>query len=163
MITRCSALISEPRPRTQPEWLIFLSILCYVVSKKYPVKDPFVQLLKSSLQTFLNAMTYPDKPCYPVASQNLKDFYNLVDVYLDAVFYPRLTPDVLAQEGWHYELTDPAADLKYKGIVYNEMKGAYSAPENLLYEHAQESLFSPDHTYGKDAGGEPPAHSGIEF
>ena len=94
-------------------------------SQKYPLKEPFVQLIKGSLKTFLNAMTYPDKTVYPVASTNLQDFYNLVDVYLDAVFHPLITPNHLAQEGWHYELAETEAPLTYKGVVYNEMKGAY--------------------------------------
>jgi presequence protease len=98
------------------------SVLCG--SSKYPVKEPFVELLKGSLHTFLNAMTYSDKTCYPVASQNLADFYNLTDVYLDAVFHPRLTPFVLQQEGWHYELEKDTDPLTIKGVVFNEMKGA---------------------------------------
>lgn len=128
------------------------SVLCG--SRKYPVKEPFVELLKSSLKTFLNAMTYPDKTCYPVASQNVKDFYNLVDVYLDAVFYPRLTPFVFQQEGWHYEVDSPADPLNYKGVVFNEMKGAYSSPDSLLAEYSQQSLF-PANPYGFDSGGDP--------
>ena len=128
------------------------SVLCG--SRKYPVKEPFVELLKSSLQTFLNAMTYPDKICYPVASQNLKDFYNLVDVYLDAVFYPRLTPFIFQQEGWHYEQEEPDKPLIYKGVVFNEMKGAYSSPDNLIAEYSLQSLF-PGNTYGFDSGGDP--------
>ena len=128
------------------------SVLCG--SRKYPVKEPFVELLKGSLQTFLNAFTYPDKTCYPVASQNLQDFYNLIDVYLDAVFYPRLTPFVFQQEGWHYELENPDGPLSYKGVVFNEMKGAYSSPDNVLSEKSLQSLF-PDNTYGFDSGGNP--------
>jgi Zn-dependent M16 (insulinase) family peptidase len=128
------------------------SVLCG--SRKYPVKEPFVELLKGSLKTFLNAMTYPDKTCYPVASQNVKDFYNLIDVYLDAVFYPRLTPFVFQQEGWHYELDNPADPLTYKGVVFNEMKGAYSSPDGLLAEYSQQSLF-PANPYGFDSGGDP--------
>jgi len=128
------------------------SVLCG--SRRYPVKEPFVELLKGSLQTFLNAFTYPDKTCYPVASQNLQDFYNLIDVYLDAVFYPRLTPYTLQQEGWHFELDDPLQPLTYKGVVFNEMKGAYSSPDRILAEYSQQSLF-PDHTYGLDSGGHP--------
>lgn len=128
------------------------SVLCG--SRKYPVKEPFVELLKGSLHTFLNAMTYPDKTCYPVASQNVKDFYNLIDVYLDAVFYPRLTPFVFQQEGWHLELEERDKRLIYKGVVFNEMKGAYSSPDALLGEHSRRSLF-PDTTYGFDAGGDP--------
>ncbi|RMF86462.1 MAG: peptidase M16 [Nitrospinota bacterium] len=128
------------------------SVLCG--SRKYPVKEPFVELLKGSLQTFLNAMTYPDKTCYPVASQNLQDFYNLIDVYLDAVFYPRLTPHIFQQEGWHYELEKPEDPLTIKGVVYNEMKGAYSSPDRVLAEYAQQSLF-PDTIYRFDSGGDP--------
>src|SRR4030065_2777331 len=90
-------------------------------SRKYPVKEPFVELLKGSLKTFLNAMQYPDKTCYPVASQNLQDFYNLIDVYLDAVFYPGLTPFIFQQEGWHYELDDVHQPLVYKGVVFTEI------------------------------------------
>lgn len=128
------------------------SVLCG--SRKYPVKEPFVELLKGSLKTFLNAFTYPDKTCYPVASQNTQDFYNLIDVYLDAVFYPRLTPAIFQQEGWHLELLDPAAPLALKGVVYNEMKGVYSSPDSLLAEYSQQVLF-PDTTYGLDSGGDP--------
>ena len=128
------------------------SVLCG--SRKYPVKEPFVELLKGSLQTFLNAFTYPDRTCYPVASQNVKDFYHLIDVYLDAVFYPRLTPSVLQQEGWHYELESLEQQLIYKGVVFNEMKGAYSSPDSLLSYYSQQSLF-PDTTYGFDSGGDP--------
>jgi hypothetical protein len=128
------------------------SVLCG--SRKYPVKDPFIQLAKGSLNTFLNAMTYPDKTVYPTASQNLQDFYNLVDVYLDAVFHPRIGPEVLMQEGWHYELDRPDAPMTYKGVVFNEMKGVYSSPDALLNKLAQESLF-PDNEYGVDSGGDP--------
>jgi Zn-dependent M16 (insulinase) family peptidase len=126
------------------------SVLCG--SEKYPVKEPFVELLKGSLKTFLNAFTYPDKTCYPVASQNLQDFHNLVDVYLDAVFHPRLSPEVLKQEGWHYEVDD--GELVYKGVVFNEMKGAYSSPDRVLGEAVQQGLF-PDNTYGVESGGHP--------
>ena len=128
------------------------SVLCG--SRKYPVKEPFIELVKGSLNTFLNAFTYPDKTCYPVASTNLQDFYNLVDVYLDAVFYPSITPQVLEQEGWHYELENVDDPLSYKGVVFNEMKGVYSDPEGVLAEHAQHSIF-PDSTYGVDSGGHP--------
>jgi len=128
------------------------SVLCG--SRKYPVKEPFVELLKGSLQTFLNAFTYPDKTCYPVASQNLKDFYNLVDVYLDAVFYPRISPLIFQQEGWHYELENTDSPLTRKGVVFNEMKGALSSPESILYSACQHSLF-PDNTYSLDSGGDP--------
>ena len=128
------------------------SVLCG--SRKYPVKEPFVELMKSSLTTFLNAMTFPDKTCYPVASQNVRDFYNLIDVYLDAVFFPRLTPQIFQQEGWHYELNTPDAPLIYKGVVFNEMKGNYSSPDTMLRELSQRSLY-PDITYGFDSGGDP--------
>jgi len=128
------------------------SVLCG--SRKYPVKEPFVELLKGSLQTFLNAFTYPDKTCYPVASQNLQDFYNLVDVYLDAVFYPRIARSIFQQEGWHFELENADDPLSYKGVVFNEMKGAYSSPDNLLSEYSLQSLF-PDNAYGFDSGGDP--------
>ena len=128
------------------------SVLCG--SRKYPVKEPFVEILKGSLQTFLNAFTYPDKTCYPVASQNLKDFYNLIDVYLDAVFYPRISPEIFQQEGWHYEIETPDDPLVYKGVVFNEMKGANSSPDRVLAEYSQQALF-PDTTYGLDSGGDP--------
>ncbi|MGH6814280.1 MAG: insulinase family protein [Hyphomicrobiaceae bacterium] len=128
------------------------SVLCG--SRKYPSKEPFVELMKGSLNTFLNAMTYSDKTCYPVASQNLQDFYNLIDVYLDAVFHPLITPYTLQQEGWHYELDTVDASPIYKGVVFNEMKGNYSSPDILLRELSQESLF-PDSPYGLDAGGDP--------
>jgi len=128
------------------------SVLCG--SRKYPVKEPFIELAKGSLKTFLNAFTYPDKTCYPVASQNLQDFYNLIDVYLDSVFYPLIREHTLQQEGWHYEIGDPEAPLTYKGVVFNEMKGAYSSPDDLLGDKSRISLF-PDHTYGLDSGGDP--------
>lgn len=130
------------------------SVLCG--SRKFPLKDPFVQLAKGSLNTFLNAMTFPDKTMYPIASTNEKDFLNLMDVYLDAVFYPNIynRKEILMQEGWHHELEDKAGELSYKGVVYNEMKGALSSPESLLYRKIQESLF-PDSPYGYESGGEP--------
>jgi presequence protease len=128
------------------------AVLCG--SRKYPVKDPFFVLVKSSVNTFLNAMTYPDKTTYPVASTNLKDFYNLVDVYLDAVFFPRLTPDVLRQEGWHIALDTAESAPQLRGVVYNEMKGAYSSADSLAYRYSQQSLF-PATTYGHASGGDP--------
>ncbi len=146
------AFRTPPSDSTGVAHILEHTVLCG--SEKYPVKDPFVQLLKGSLQTFLNAFTYPDKTCYPVASQNLKDFHNLVDVYLDAVFHPRITRDFFMQEGWHHELTSPEDDLKFKGVVYNEMKGVYSSPDSLLMEASQHSLY-PDTTYGLDSGGDP--------
>jgi presequence protease len=125
-------------------------------SKKYPTKEPFVDLLKGSLYTFLNAFTYPDRTCYPVASQNPKDFYNLIDVYLDAVFNPLLTEKTFYQEGWHYEVRDKKDPLEIKGVVYNEMKGVYSNPENILSDEIMYSLF-PDMSYCHDSGGNPEA------
>ncbi len=123
-------------------------------SRKYPVKEPFLELIKGSMQTFINAMTYPDKTLYPVASTNQQDFYNLADVYLDAVFYPNITPETLMREGWHYDLPAPDAELKFKGVVFNEMKGAYSSPDGVMGRYAQQSIF-PDNTYGVDSGGDP--------
>src|SRR5688572_28303195 len=123
-------------------------------SEKYPVKEPFVELLKGSLATFVNAFTTPDKTCYPVASQNLQDFYNLIDVYMDAVFHPLISEQTFMQEGWHYELNDPSEPLTYKGVVFNEMKGAYSSPDGVLYTRVTNSLF-PKHAYGVDPGGDP--------
>jgi Zn-dependent M16 (insulinase) family peptidase len=143
---------TPPSDSTGVPHILEHSVLCG--SRKYPVKEPFVEILKGSLQTFLNAFTYPDKTCYPVASQNTKDFYNLVDVYLDAVFYPRITEHIFQQEGWHFEIEKPDSSLGYKGVVFNEMKGAYSSPDNLLAEYSQQSLF-PDTTYGLDSGGDP--------
>ncbi|MBT3712294.1 MAG: peptidase M16, partial [Anaerolineae bacterium] len=123
-------------------------------SEKYPVKEPFVELIKGSLKTFVNAFTFPDKTCYPCASQNLQDFYNLIDVYVDAVFHPLLQEHILRQEGWHYELEDAKEAMIYKGVVFNEMKGAYSDPNRILGNASQFSLF-PDHVYGLSSGGDP--------
>lgn len=128
------------------------SVLCG--SRKYPLKEPFVELIKSSVNTFLNAITFADKTCYPVASQNVQDLYNLIDVYMDAVLYPRITPQTLEQEGWHYELESEADPLIFKGVVFNEMKGNYSSPDSMLSTYSQVSLF-PDTHYGVDAGGDP--------
>lgn len=136
------------------------SVLCG--SRKYPLKEPFVELLKGSMSTFLNAFTYPDKTCYPVASQNVKDFYNLIDVYLDAVFYPRLTKHTFQQEGWHYSLKSIDSPLAIKGIVYSEMKGAYSSPDTMLEEYSLRSLF-PDTVYRYDAGGDPKEIPGLTY
>ena len=130
------------------------SVLCG--SDKFPLKDPFVELVKGSLNTFLNAMTYPDKTVYPVASCNDKDFHNLMDVYMDAVLHPNIYKEekIFRQEGWHYELESKDAPLIYNGVVYNEMKGAYSSPESILDSVTQTTLF-PDTCYGKDSGGDP--------
>ncbi len=136
------------------------SVLCG--SRKYPVKEPFIELVKGSLKTFLNAFTFPDKTCYPVASQNLKDFYNLIDVYLDAVFYPRLTKEIFMQEGWHYELDDIQSSMTFKGVVLNEMKGAYSSPDHLLSTKGQQLIF-PDTAYVYDSGGDPESIIGLDY
>lgn len=141
---------TPPADSTGVPHILEHSVLCG--SRRYPVKEPFVELLKGSLQTFLNAFTYPDKTCYPVASANLADFYNLVGVYLDAVFYPRIPEEIFGQEGWHFENQD--GQLVYKGVVYNEMKGVYSSPDSLLGEMTQRALF-PATTYGVNSGGEP--------
>ena len=130
------------------------SVLCG--SRKYPLNEPFVELIKGSLKTFLNAFTMPDKTAYPVASTNAKDFYNLADVYMDAVLHPLISEKTLQQEGWHYELDEPEGEIVYKGVVFNEMKGAYSSPDGLLYSHSRQSLY-PDQTYGHDSGGDPTA------
>jgi len=132
------------------------SVLCG--SAKYPVKEPFVELLKGSFNTFLNAMTFPDKTMYPVSSKNEKDLEILMDIYLDAVFNPNLknNPNILAQEGWHYHLEDKKDDLIYKGVVYNEMKGAYSSVDEVLDQYVTEHLFS-DTSYKYSYGGKPEA------
>lgn len=132
------------------------SVLCG--SQNFPSKEPFVDLLKGSLQTFLNAFTSSDRTMYPVASRNEKDFMNLMHVYMDAVFFPRLkeVPEILMQEGWHYEVDEETGELTYNGIVYNEMKGVFSSPHSLLYRLIDRNLF-PDGTYGFESGGEPNA------
>lgn len=145
---------TPPEDETGVPHIIEHTTLCG--SKKFPVKDPFIELAKGSLNTFLNAMTYPDKTVYPVASCNDQDFKNLMDVYLDAVFNPNITKyeEIFKQEGWHYELTGKDDELKINGVVYNEMKGAYSSPDEVLSSQIYRSLF-PDNTYGKDSGGNP--------
>ncbi|XP_042442600.1 presequence protease 2, chloroplastic/mitochondrial-like [Zingiber officinale] len=145
---------TPPNDSTGIPHILEHSVLCG--SKKYPLKEPFVELLKGSLHTFLNAFTYPDRTCYPVASTNTKDFYNLVDVYLDAVLFPKCIEDfqTFQQEGWHYELNNPEEDISYKGVVFNEMKGVYSQPDNILGRVTQQALF-PENTYGVDSGGDP--------
>lgn len=138
------------------------SVLCG--SRKYPIKEPFVELMKGSLNTFLNAFTYPDRTCYPVASTNAQDFYNLVDVYLDAVLHPHCVNDkrTFEQEGWHLELDDPSDPLTYKGVVFNEMKGVYSSPDSMFYRVVQQALF-PDNTYRHDSGGDPTVIPSLTF
>ena len=145
---------TPPEDETGVPHIIEHTTLCG--SKKFPVKDPFIELAKGSLNTFLNAMTYPDKTVYPIASCNDQDFKNLMDVYLDAVFNPNITKyeEIFKQEGWHYELTGKDDELKINGVVYNEMKGAYSSPDEVLSSQIYRSLF-PDNTYSKDSGGNP--------
>ena len=147
---------TPPKDDTGVAHIIEHSVLCG--SKKYPLKEPFVELVKGSLNTFLNAMTYPDKTVYPVASRNAKDFRNLQDVYLDAVFNPAMltTPEILMQEGWHYEIADADAPLTYSGVVYNEMKGALSSPDDILSDKLLRETF-PDNCYGYQSGGDPEA------
>lgn len=130
------------------------TVLCG--SRRYPSKDPFVELVKGSMNTFLNAMTYPDKTMFPVASTNDADFRNLMDVYLDAVFYPNIykNENIFRQEGWSYQIEDMADPIVYNGVVYNEMKGAYSSPDDVADRLIMASLF-PDTTYGVDSGGNP--------
>lgn len=130
------------------------SVLCG--SREFPVKDPFVELAKGSLNTFLNAMTYPDKTVYPIASCNDKDFQNLIHVYMDAVFYPNIynKEEIFRQEGWHYEMDSEDGDLTLNGVVYNEMKGAFSSPEGVLEREILNSLY-PDTTYANESGGDP--------
>ncbi len=152
---------TPPKNSTGVAHILEHSVLCG--SQKYPTKEPFVELLKSSLQTFLNAMTYPDKTCYPVASTNTQDLYNLMDVYMDAVFFPRVRTsegkDILAQEGWHIDTSEGKSledtdKWQFKGVVYNEMKGVYSSPDSLLAEQSQQAVF-PDNLYSLDSGGAP--------
>lgn len=132
------------------------SVLCG--SRKYPLKEPFVELVKGSLNTFLNAMTFPDKTMYPVASRNDQDFRNLMDVYLDAVFFPNIYANhqIMQQEGWHYELTSADEPLSYKGVVYNEMKGVFSSPDAIMEQTVMHALF-PETPYRFESGGDPAA------
>ena len=145
---------TPPKDSTGVPHILEHSVLCG--SKKFPAKEPFVELAKGSLNTFLNAFTFPDKTMYPVASRNEKDFDNLIDVYMDAVLNPNIYkyPEILMQEGWHYELDKKEDEITYKGVVYNEMKGAFSSPESILFRKITETLF-PDTTYGVESGGDP--------
>ena len=145
---------TPPENSTGVAHILEHSVLCG--SEKYRSKEPFVELLKGSLNTFLNAMTFADKTIYPVASRNTKDFHNLINVYLDAVLNPIIykEPLIFMQEGWHYEMNSPEDDLIINGVVYNEMKGVYSSPDSLHYRYIPSSLF-PDNTYGVDSGGDP--------
>ena len=145
---------TPPKESTGVMHILEHSVLCG--SKDFPVKDPFIELAKGSLNTFLNAMTYPDKTVYPVASCNDKDFQNLMHVYLDAVFYPNIynTDMTFRQEGWHYELDSADDELTINGVVYNEMKGAFSSPDDVLEREIFNSLF-PDTPYSEESGGDP--------
>ena len=145
---------TPPEDSTGLPHILEHSVLCG--SKNFPAKDPFVELVKGSLNTFLNAMTYPDKTVYPVASCNDKDFQNLMHVYMDAVFYPNIykKEEIFRQEGWHYELESAEGPLKVNGVVYNEMKGAFSSPEDVLDREVLRSLF-PDTSYANESGGDP--------
>jgi hypothetical protein len=145
---------TPPKDDTGVAHIMEHSVLCG--SKNFPVKDPFVELCKGSLNTFLNAMTYPDKTVYPVASLNKKDFHNLMHVYLDAVFYPNIydREEIMMQEGWHYEFDEESGELVYNGVVYNEMKGVYSNPEQQLFRLVMNALL-PDTAYGFESGGDP--------
>lgn len=145
---------TPPKESTGVMHILEHSVLCG--SKKYPVKDPFIELAKGSLNTFLNAMTYPDKTVYPVASCNDKDFQNLMNIYLDAVFYPNIlnSDKTFRQEGWHYELPDADSELTINGVVYSEMKGVYSNPDDVLEREIFNSLF-PDTPYSEESGGDP--------
>ncbi|MBD5522538.1 MAG: insulinase family protein [Lachnospiraceae bacterium] len=145
---------TPPVDSTGVAHIIEHSVLCG--SDKFPVKDPFIELAKGSLNTFLNAMTYPDKTVYPVASCNDKDFQNLMDVYLDAVFHPNIYNEekIFRQEGWHYELEDLDDELTINGVVYNEMKGAFSSPDDVLDREIMNSLY-PDTSYAVESGGDP--------
>lgn len=145
---------TPPKDSTGVAHIIEHTVLCG--SEKYPIKDPFIELAKGSLNTFLNAMTYPDKTVYPVASCNDKDFQNLMDVYLDAVFHPNIYREekIFKQEGWHYELQDKDDALTINGVVYNEMKGAFSSPDDVLYREIMNSLY-PHTSYGVESGGDP--------
>ncbi len=145
---------TPPEDSTGVPHILEHSVLCG--SRKFPVKEPFVDLAKSSLNTFLNAMTFSDKTMYPVASRNEKDFFNLMDVYMDAVLYPNIYkyPEIFMQEGWHYELENKKDNINYKGVVYNEMKGEFSSPESILFRKVEESLY-PDTPYSFESGGDP--------
>ena len=148
------AFRTTPEDSTGVAHIMEHTVLCG--SRKFPSKDPFVELIKGSMNTFLNAMTFPDKTMFPVASTNDRDFRNLCDVYLDAVFYPNIykKEEIFRQEGWHYQMEDADSELEINGVVYNEMKGAMSSPEDVLSSKISSSLF-PDNTYNNNSGGDP--------
>ena len=145
---------TPPKDSTGVAHIVEHTVLCG--SDKFPVKDPFIELAKGSLNTFLNAMTYPDKTVYPVASCNDKDFQNLMDVYLDAVLHPNIYREekIFRQEGWHYEMEDADDELTINGVVYSEMKGAYSSPDDVLEREIMNSLY-PHTAYAVESGGDP--------
>ena len=144
---------TPPEDSTGVAHIVEHTVLCG--SERYPAKDSFIELVKGSLNTFLNAMTYPDKTVYPVASCNQQDFKNLMGVYLDAVFFPAIYQhkEIFQQEGWHIEESEDGS-LSYNGVVYNEMKGALSSPDDLIYDLISRALF-PDNTYSQESGGDP--------
>lgn len=156
------AFRTPPADDTGVAHIVEHSTLCG--SEKYPVKDPFVELCKGSLNTFLNAMTYPDKTIYPVASCNDADFRNIMDVYLDAVFHPAMYKhdEIFRQEGWHYEAESIDGPITYNGVVYNEMKGAFSDPDDILNSRIFQALF-PDNAYGRESGGDPAAIPSLTY
>ena len=145
---------TPPEDSTGVMHILEHSVLCG--SKKFPTKEPFVELCKGSMNTFLNAMTYSDKTVYPIASRNEKDYFNLMNVYLDAVFYPNIYKNdkIFKQEGWHYHIEDKNDDVEYKGVVYNEMKGYFSSPMTHIYSLVEPTLF-PDNAYAYESGGIP--------
>lgn len=150
----CIGFRTPPEDSTGVPHILEHSVLCG--STKFPVKDPFVELVKGSLNTFLNAMTYPDKTVYPVASCNEKDFQNLMNVYMDAVLHPNIYNEekIFMQEGWHYEMQSEDGPVTLNGVVYNEMKGAFSSPESVLDRYTRNVLF-PDTCYHNESGGAP--------
>ena len=155
----CAGFKTIPEDDTGVAHIMEHSVLCG--SRKYPLREPFVELMKGSLNTFLNAMTYPDKTVYPVASCNEEDFHNLMDVYLDSVFFPKLEKEAFLQEGWHYQVAGDGS-LSYKGVVYNEMKGVYSSPESVLMQEVDRLLYI-DTAYANDSGGYPDAIPGLTY
>lgn len=158
----CIGFRTPPSDSTGVPHILEHSVLCG--SEKFPVKDPFVELVKGSLNTFLNAMTYPDKTVYPVASCNEKDFQNLMDVYMDAVLHPNIYREekIFRQEGWHYEMESEDGPVTLNGVVYNEMKGAFSSPESVLDRYTRNVLY-PDTCYGNESGGDPAAIPDLSY
>ena len=158
----CIGFRTPPSDSTGLPHILEHSVLCG--SDKFPVKDPFVELVKGSLNTFLNAMTYPDKTVYPVASCNDKDFQNLMDVYMDSVLHPNIYHEekIFRQEGWHYEMESEDGPVTLNGVVYNEMKGAFSSPESVLDRYTRNTLF-PDTCYSNESGGAPDAIPNLTY